>query len=81
MEKRVSEGKFCEDLYDRLNVLCFEVSSLRQRKQDIPLLVEDFDEQDRGKSRILPDAALQAKECPFYPHIIGPGTFGNWKTC
>ena len=38
----IKEGKFRDDLYHRLNVICIHVPSLRERKDDIPLLVFHF---------------------------------------
>ncbi|MBW1940949.1 MAG: sigma-54-dependent Fis family transcriptional regulator [Deltaproteobacteria bacterium] len=42
LEKEIVKGNFREDLYFRLNVIPIEVPSLRDRFEDIPILVETF---------------------------------------
>ncbi len=42
LEKEISEGRFREDLFFRLNVIPFEVPPLRQRSEDIKDLVDHF---------------------------------------
>jgi two-component system nitrogen regulation response regulator NtrX len=42
LKKEIAENRFREDLYHRLGVILIRVPSLNDRKEDIPLLVENF---------------------------------------
>lgn len=71
LRELIEGGLFREDLYHRLNVVPIEVPSLRERREDIPLLVGFFAERlCRGSGLPKPDitdeviAALQAYEWP-----------------
>ncbi len=61
LRQMVREGRFREDLFYRLNVITIELPPLRQRKEDIPLLVEFFlrkyaEENGRAVPRVAPEA-------------------------
>jgi two-component system nitrogen regulation response regulator NtrX len=45
LEEEIARGNFREDLFYRLNVIPFYVPPLRDRKEDIPLLVKEFMEE------------------------------------
>ena len=66
LEKLVAEGKFRDDLFFRLSVVLITMPPLRERREDIPLLVNAFlktfaEENSRPVPEITPDAmeALQ----------------------
>lgn len=64
LEKDVSEGKFREDLFYRLNVIPIAIPALRDRQADIPLLASHFLHHfNRSKSRQLTGFSPAAMEC------------------
>jgi len=71
LEKEIERGAFREDLYYRLNVIPIEVAPLRERIEDLPILVEVFLEefavQNRSKRKTMSPAAISMLSSYAWP--------------
>jgi len=70
LEKLIEQGKFRQDLYYRLNIISMEIPPLRDRKSDIPLLIESFIEKHAAHSKrrvkeITKDAVELLMKCDW----------------
>ena len=80
LEKEVVEGRFREDLYYRLNVVHIHVPPLRERRDDIPLLITAFLQefaQENGKTIEGIDARARAALYKF----DWPGNIRQLRNC
>lgn len=80
LEQAVSENRLREDLYYRLNVIAIHIPPLRERQEDIPLLVEYFiakynAENNKSIKRLTPKAMNLLIEHPW------PGNIRELQNC
>ncbi len=73
LDEEIAKGRFREDLYYRLNVIAFTIPPLRDKKTDVPILVEHFikklNEAHEGKKTVSTEA-LQAMMAYSWPGNI-----------
>jgi DNA-binding NtrC family response regulator len=67
LQESIKQGKFREDLYHRLNVIPIHVPPLRERREDIPLLIRAFTEEiclrnGMARKEFTPGAIQQLKQ-------------------
>jgi two-component system response regulator AtoC len=62
LRKMVADGEFRGDLYYRLNVISIQLAPLRERKEDIPLLVQHF--LDKFQTRVAVEARTAQNASP-----------------
>jgi DNA-binding NtrC family response regulator len=59
LDKLIREGKFRADLYYRLNVIPIRIPPLRERRDDVPLLIRHFLERFTGGEKTVSDDAME----------------------
>ncbi|HXZ34297.1 MAG TPA: sigma-54 dependent transcriptional regulator [Terriglobales bacterium] len=74
LEKLIEEGKFRPDLFYRLNVFHIEIPPLRDRREDIPLLVDHFVrkfglQMNKKINRVAPEAMNLLQQQPWTGNV------------
>jgi two-component system nitrogen regulation response regulator GlnG len=72
LERLVTEGKFREDLYHRLNVIRVHIPRLRDRREDIPMLAQHFLARAAKELNVEPKV-LKLETSSFLQQLPWPG--------
>ncbi len=85
LEQLVSEGRFREDLFHRLNVIRVHIPPLRERREDIPLLMSHFlaqaaEELGVEAKTLLPESVEVLKQLPWGGNVRQLENMGRWLT-
>jgi DNA-binding NtrC family response regulator len=80
LKEEISSGRFREDLYYRLNVVNIHVPPLRERKEDIPLLVASFIK-EFAKENEKPVEGIDAKARTALYGYSWPGNVRELRNC
>ena len=70
LEERVRQGLFREDLYHRLNVIRLRLPSLRERREDIPLLAKHFLAKQRARTGRRAEEAVGGGAAVHQPDAV-----------
>lgn len=70
LQALVKDGSFREDLFYRLNVFPIRIPPLRERRSDIPLLVDFFIKKIGKKDMLIDSAAIKKLESYYWPGNI-----------
>jgi transcriptional regulator with PAS, ATPase and Fis domain len=80
LEESVKKGEFREDLFYRLNVIPIYIPPLRERKDDIPLLVERFTKKV-GKRLKIPQKKFSPEATEMLMEYNWPGNVRELENC
>jgi two-component system nitrogen regulation response regulator GlnG len=85
LEQLVSEGRFREDLFHRLNVIRVHLPPLRERREDIPLLMDHFLQRAARElgvetKTLLPDTVAELKSLEWRGNVRQLENTARWLT-
>lgn len=85
LEDRVRQGQFREDLFHRLNVIRIKLPPLRERREDIPLLVKHFLQKSARElgvdaKQIADDALMAMTSLPYPGNVRQLENLCHWLT-